>query len=63
MKISNGHWRDFKINIDHWVEPCMHDSCSQCHGTGRKADGSSCIHMISCNCPRCTVQYFYYVLY
>ena len=42
--------------VDHWVEPCMHDSCSQCHGTGRKADGSSCIHMISCNCPKCTVQ-------
>lgn len=35
-------------------KPCMHDQCQDCHGTGRKVDGSSCIHMIACGCPRCT---------
>lgn len=33
--------------------PCMHDGCSECVGTGRKKDGTPCIHMISCPCPRC----------
>lgn len=34
--------------------PCMHDQCSSCHGTGVKFDGSICIHMISCPCPKCS---------
>ena len=34
--------------------PCMHDGCPECHGTGVKLDGSACIHMISCPCPKCT---------
>jgi len=34
--------------------PCMHDQCTQCQGTGKKLDGSMCIHMISCPCPKCT---------
>lgn len=33
---------------------CLHDSCSLCKGTGKKVDGSICIHHISCNCPKCT---------
>jgi hypothetical protein len=35
-------------------QPCMHKSCSECHGSGRKANGSVCIHMISCPCLRCS---------
>ena len=35
-------------------QPCMHNECSQCHGTGVKLDGSKCIHHISCPCPKCT---------
>lgn len=35
-------------------QPCMHDSCIECCGTGIRIDGSLCIHMISCNCPKCT---------
>ena len=35
-------------------QPCMHDECSQCCGTGIKHDGSACVHMISCSCPKCT---------
>ncbi len=34
--------------------PCMHDSCTSCVGTGIKSDGSMCVHMISCPCPRCS---------
>lgn len=38
-------------------EPCMHDNCQECHGTGIKLDGTSCIHDISCPCPKCTPRY------
>ena len=34
-------------------QPCMHDGCSRCHGTGVKSDGTVCVHMISCRCPKC----------
>ena len=37
---------------------CAHDACTQCVGTGVKIDGSRCIHMISCSCPRCTPYCF-----
>jgi hypothetical protein len=37
--------------------PCMHDQCSSCYGTGMKFDGSPCIHMISCPCPKCSPSY------
>ena len=40
---------------DNW-QPCFHDSCSECHGTGVKRDGTMCIHMISCPCPKCTLR-------
>ena len=33
---------------------CLHDKCTLCGGTGRKADGTPCPHMISCPCPRCS---------
>lgn len=38
-------------------KPCAHDSCTSCLGTGRKADGSPCVHMLYCNCPKCTPSY------
>jgi len=35
--------------------PCLHDGCPSCDGTGIRKDGlGSCIHMISCSCPKCT---------
>jgi len=34
-------------------KPCLHDGCPQCCGTGIKAGGSACVHMLSCSCPRC----------
>lgn len=33
---------------------CLHENCQECGGTGKKRDGSVCIHMISCPCPICT---------
>lgn len=38
---------------ENW-RPCLHDSCTECFGTGIKRDGSMCIHGISCPCPKCT---------
>lgn len=35
-------------------QPCMHDGCTQCIGTGVRHDGSSCVHALSCPCPRCS---------
>jgi excinuclease UvrABC ATPase subunit len=47
--IKNGYKDGEKIE-----QHCLHDDCSECNGTGRKQDGSMCIHHISCPCPRCT---------
>ena len=32
---------------------CLHNQCTICHGTGLKEDGSTCLHGISCPCPKC----------
>ena len=37
-------------------QPCMHDACPECVGTGLKRDGSACSHCISCPCPKCSPQ-------
>lgn len=37
-------------------QPCAHDNCSQCVGTGVKQDGSPCVHMLCCSCPKCSPQ-------
>ena len=42
-------------NWSNW-QPCLHDQCPDCLGTGIKHDGSLCIHMISCPCPKCSPQ-------
>jgi len=72
MSIGKPGWleRQRKINEEqlrtwpNWMQkeekdtdtPCLHDSCSQCHGTGKKQDGTICIHHISCPCPKCTIR-------
>jgi hypothetical protein len=38
--------------------PCAHDGCPECIGTGKKKDGSTCIHLISCACPKCHPGYY-----
>jgi hypothetical protein len=44
-----------KTKNDNFI-PCLHDSCSECIGTGIKKDGTPCIHMISCPCPKCKIR-------
>lgn len=39
--------------------PCLHDSCTECVGTGVKKDGTQCVHMISCPCPKCSTTIHY----
>lgn len=46
----------FKRNQTPW-QPCLHDSCPSCIGTGIKRDGSPCVHYISCPCPKCSPGY------
>lgn len=37
---------------------CLHDKCPDCNGTGIKKNGlGSCIHMISCKCPKCNPRF------
>lgn len=38
-------------------QECLHDACPECEGTGTKKDGTPCVHMISCPCPKCTPSY------
>jgi hypothetical protein len=38
-------------------QPCLHERCPLCHGTGVRLDGSMCIHHLSCSCPKCTPRY------
>lgn len=35
-------------------QPCMHDQCPSCHGTGINAQGGICVHGIACPCPKCS---------
>jgi hypothetical protein len=43
----------FKMPPPH--RECLHDNCPSCGGTGVKKNGlGSCIHMISCPCPKCS---------
>ena len=46
-------WQPYTTSIDNW-KPCMHEACTECHGTGIKQNGSPCIHGISCPCPKCS---------
>jgi len=53
-EIQRKHLEQVDNNQDIPWQPCLHDSCPYCHGTGVKLNGSPCIHHISCNCPKCS---------
>lgn len=54
-KLKRNPWKtDNDLIIEKTAQKCLHKGCSECHGTGRKKDGTICIHHISCPCPRCT---------
>lgn len=50
------HLKNINNQQGYW-RPCLHDGCSQCLGTGKKRDGSMCIHYLSCPCPKCSPQF------
>lgn len=33
---------------------CLHDKCPECSGSGRKQNGQTCVHMLSCKCSKCS---------
>lgn len=37
-------------------QPCMHEQCPSCHGTGITLNGHPCVHGISCPCPKCSTH-------
>lgn len=39
---------------NNWYDvECLHTRCLECKGTGRRNDGTPCVHYISCKCKRC----------
>ena len=49
--------RRSNTNIPLQIETeCINDNCPMCKGTGKKEDGSTCIHHISCNCKKCSIS-------
>ncbi len=44
---------DEVVGGNNW-QPCMHDACPECCGTGIKKTGGMCVHGISCPCPKCS---------
>lgn len=57
MKNLIKKWFNHKEKEEKEKKPCLHDQCSECHGTGKKEKGETCVHWISCPCPKCTPYY------
>lgn len=51
------HLKQVQENLNKNNQPCLHDGCTECLGTGVKHDGTPCVHMISCSCPKCSPRY------
>ncbi len=60
-KKQEKHLKRISIRFDEFYEmnwrPCLHDACTECHGTGLKIDGTGCVHYISCLCQKCSPSY------
>jgi hypothetical protein len=54
LRRQRQHLERIGIQQDALWQPCLHDQCLECIGTGRRADGSACVHSLSCSCPKCT---------
>jgi hypothetical protein len=56
-KVQEEHLRRVAGNVDNvngMFQPCAHDGCPACHGTGVRIDGSACVHNLYCSCPKCS---------
>lgn len=45
------------MDVNHKTEKpkaCLHDACPDCKGTGRKANGMTCVHFMYCGCEKCS---------
>lgn len=49
--IYNDNDSGYKVN---GINKCLHKNCPECYGNGHKTNGEPCIHMISCNCLKCS---------
>lgn len=53
-EIQKAHLESISHKTNVAWQPCLHDECSKCHGTGISLLGP-CVHAISCNCPKCAI--------
>lgn len=51
---NNPRWNSKEKEFE---QKCLHRSCPECQGNGRKKNGEICIHMISCPCKRCSFRF------
>lgn len=54
IKLMKGIFDKLTEVPDEDEQRCMHENCHMCGGRGTKTDGTPCVHMISCPCPKCT---------
>lgn len=52
QKRQSDHLR--KVGCGKPWRPCAHEQCQSCHGTGVRIDGRARIHILYCDCPRCS---------
>lgn len=52
-KRQTEHLKGLIVNCNTNWQPCLHDACPTCHGTGVGRNGV-CVHGIACPCPKCT---------
>ncbi len=51
------HLKNIENNQSFNWKPCRHDGCTECVGTGIKSNGQVCVHMLYCDCPKCSPTY------
>lgn len=52
--LSQKMWQK-ALNLSKIKKECLHTKCPECHGSGRKKNGETCVHFISCPCERCNL--------
>ncbi len=47
---------DSYLSNNRTTQPCLHDQCATCNGTGINPFGGLCVHGLSCSCPKCRIR-------